>query len=416
VTIKLQRAYDCLLTRAKAIAKPLYRHPVIGLARLRRRHLPRTTFIGITGSAGKTTTKDLIYELLHKEFNTVKSKDTNNQIYSVARTLLKLRADTQFLVQEIGASANNDMNESLSLLRPDIGTITNVGLEHFKAFRTKEAVALEKTKLVRSLPNKGFAVLNADDDHVRGMAKATPAKVFTYGFLERCDLRALNVSSEWPRRLSLQLEYQGKPYTVNTQFCGEHMTHSILAALATALAVGVSIQSSIARIEGCSPTLGRMMPHETASGIQFIRDDWKAPYWSINLPIDFMKQARANRKIIIIGTISDMPGSTSSKYRKVAEHALDAADIVYFYGPNSHKALRARSVPKNKIIRAFMEFRELAEHLRSLLMKGDLVLVKGSGVDHLARLIIMYEKNLTCWQQRCGRENMCDVCRLVSAK
>lgn len=412
--IRAQHISDYLHRRAKRIAKRLYRHPVIGLARLKRRYLSGTTFIGITGSSGKTTTKDLIHEILREEFQTVKSDDTNNQVYSVARALLDVRNHTQFLVQEIGASANNDLNTSLGLLRPDIGVVTNIGLEHFKRFRTREMIAAEKSKLVRCLPPNGTAVLNADDEYVREFAEMTPARVFTYGSHEDCDLRVRNVSSAWPKRLALTLEFQRQCHTAQTQFCGAHMAPCILAALATSLVVGVSIESAIARIEGCSPTLGRMMPHKTASGVQFIRDDWKAPYWSVYEPIDFMKQADAKRKVIIIGTISDMPGTTSTKYRSVAENALEAADIVYFFGPNSHKALRARSIPSGKTLRAFTNFREFAEHLKSTLTQGDLVLLKASGADHLARLVIMYDENLACWRQRCERQNMCDVCPLVT--
>jgi UDP-N-acetylmuramyl pentapeptide synthase len=317
------------------------------------------------------------------------------------------------MVQEVGASDKNDMNSSLQLLQPDIGIITNIGLEHFKTFRSRESVAAEKSKLIKCLPSTGHAILNADDECLQDFSRLTPARVFTYGFHKRSDLRALNVSSAWPQRLSLTLQYQGQYYECRTQFCGEHMTHCILAALATALSVGLNLESAIARIGRGSPTLGRMMPYETASGVQFVRDDWKAPYWSIFQPIDFMKQAEARRKIIILGTISDMPGSTSKKYRSVAESALEAADIVYFYGPCSQKALHARAIPDGKTLRTFTNFRELAEHLKSLLMDGDLVLLKGSGADHLARLAIMYDRDLACWRQRCKRENMCDACRLV---
>jgi len=413
VTNRARYASDFLRRRVKRFAKPLYRHPVIGLARLKRRFL-QATFIGITGSSGKTTTKDLIYELLRDEFRSVKSDDTNNKVFSVARTLLDVRRDTQFIVQETGASADEDLNMSLSLLRPDIGVVTHIGLEHFKRFRTREMIAAEKSKLVRCLPRTGTAILNVDDEHVRAFAEMTAARVFTYGYREGCDLRALNDSSCWPQRLSMRLEYRGQSHNVQTQFCGAHMTYSILAALATSLVAGVSIESAIARIAHCAPTLGRMMPHKTASGVQFIRDDWKAPYWSILKPIDFMQQADAKRKVIIIGTISDMPGSTSTKYRSVAEKALEAADMVFFFGPNSHKALKVRTIPDGKILRAFTEFREFAAHLKSELTQGDLVLLKGSGADHLARFAIMFDKNLACWRQRCQLENMCDVCRLVS--
>jgi UDP-N-acetylmuramyl pentapeptide synthase len=394
--------------------RPLYLRPVIGLANLRRRHLSDTTAIGITGSSGKTTTKDLIYKILGEEFPTVRSDDTNNQIYEVARTILRARADTRFVVQEIGAAAIDGLDKSLRLLQPSIGVVTTIGLEHFKAFRSQEQVAAEKSKLIRCLPPTGTAVLNGDDEYQREFADISRAKILTYGVSEHCDLRALSVSSVWPERLSLTVEHEGRSYAVQTQFCGEHMAYSVLAALATSLAVGVEIESAITRISRYSPTMGRMLPCETACGITFIRDDWKAPYWSIFHPIEFMRTAIAERKIIIIGTISDMPGTTSTKYRAVAESALQAADVVYFFGPNSAKALSARNIPKGRALHAFTDFREFAEHLQSFLRRGDLVLLKGSGGDHMARFALMFETNLACWRQTCRLENMCDVCALRS--
>jgi UDP-N-acetylmuramyl pentapeptide synthase len=411
----LRRLYDHLGRGAKRVAKPIYRRPIIAIASHKRRRLGRARYIAVTGSSGKTTTKDLIHDLLRGEYETSKSDDTNNQIFAVARALLGMRSDTQFLVQEIGASITGEMDYSLNLLKPDIGVVTTVGVEHFKEFRTRAAVAAEKAKLVACLPQTGVAILNSDDEFVRNLASKTQAQIFTFGFSESSDLRVLHASSVWPECLSMEIQYRGQRYECRTQFYGEHLVHCVLAALATAITVGVSIESAIDRISRCTPTLARMSPFETASGIQFIRDDWKAPYWSIERPIDFMRQAKAKRKIIVFGTISDIAGTTATKYRSVAESALQAADIVYFFGSNSGKALRARDIPDGKDLRAFKSFRELAEHLTDFLEKDDLVLLKSSGGDHLARLAIMFERNLSCWRQRCQRENMCDVCALVSA-
>ncbi len=405
---------DYFATDIKHFAKKYYRKPTIKLAQLKRKKLSHVQFIGITGSSGKTTTKELAHSILSRKFETCKSDDTNNQVYSVARTLLSLNSETIVCVHELGISQNEDFSHSVKLLSPKIGVVLNIGQEHYKAFRGREHVALEKSKLINNLPDDGVAILNVDDVLSIGMGQSINCKIFTFGCNQECDLRAINVRSIWPNRLQMTLKYKNETVDCNTQLCGEYLVYCVLAAVAIGLVHGISLKEAALSVQSFQPFLARMMPYETSSGIIFIRDDWKAPYWSIQESINFIKNAKAKRKIIIIGTLSDFNGTRSTKYRNVSKKALDAADFVFFVGPNANKGVRIKDVPENKSLRAFSSTRELSVHLKSLLSKGDLVLLKGSGSDHLARLALMYEKDVKCWRERCGRSNLCDNCKLLS--
>jgi UDP-N-acetylmuramoyl-tripeptide--D-alanyl-D-alanine ligase len=161
-----------------------------------------THFIGITASSGKTTTKDLAEKVLASRFQTHKNTDTNNSLYSIAHTILRSPMGTEVCIQEIGASELEDLNKLVQLLRPNIGVVTNIGKEHYKAFRSREAVAHEKAKLIAALPVNGVAILNADDQLVRDMAKLAKCRVITFGLGEKCELRAEQVRSDWPQRLA----------------------------------------------------------------------------------------------------------------------------------------------------------------------------------------------------------------------
>ncbi len=409
-----QRVADFFVTDAKHFAKKFYKKPIIKLSRLYRTRLDHVRFIGITGSSGKTTTKELVHLLLSNSFQTHKSEDSNNQIYSVARTILSTPRKAKLCVQELGISHEEDLTDSVKLFRPNIGVVLNIGTEHYKAFRGREYVAKEKIKLIQGLPENGVAVLNADDDYVIEMMSSINCKIFTFGYHSDCDLQVVSVRNSWPEHLSLTLRYQNETIVCVTQLCGEHLVHSVLAALAVGLINGISLSELVNSAKKFTPFLARMMPYETSSGITFIRDDWKAPYWSIFESIKFIKNSRAKRKVIVIGTISDYSGTSSSKYRKVCNAALEAADHVYFVGMHASSAIQVKKIPDDKTLRAFSTVEELANYLKDILLPEDLVLLKASCGDYLARIALMYDHDVRCWRINCGRNLLCDNCKLLS--
>jgi UDP-N-acetylmuramyl pentapeptide synthase len=369
--------------------------------------------IGVTGSCGKTTTKDLIAAILATQARGRRTNKLHKIPEFVARTIFTVLPWHRFCVHELSGHEPGTMAESVDLFRPDIGVVTHVGYDHYTAYRSKEAIAAEKGTLVESLPADGIAVLNADDPYVLAMRARTRARVVTYGLSPEAMVRGESVTSAWPERLCLSVTYADETVRINTKLLGEHWASSVLAAVATGVVRGVALAMCARAVERVAPVEGRLSPHETSDGITFVRDDWKAPLWTLPASLRFMQTARARRRVVIIGTISDYPGDGSRKYRAVARQALEVAEKVIFVGSHAHSVLRVRSHPRDDRLMAFNTLYELNLFLRDYLTVGDLVLLKGSGrADHLQRLVLARGNAIACWQEKCGRFIFCTQCSL----
>jgi len=394
--------------------RALYRRPVIEAARLWRHVLARTCFIGVTGSAGKTTTKDLLHAALALRFRCAKNSDSQNVLYPIARTLLTVGPRLQFCVQEVGASEVGRFDAMLALLKPQVGVVTNVGTDHYKSFRGREGVAAEKRKLIACLPADGLAVLNADDDLVAAMAANCRARVVTYGLQKQADFRGEIVTDRWPERLALRIHHDGNIVLAQTQLLGAHHAGNVLAAIATACSLGVPLGEAALAMNGYEALLGRMSVHETTRGVTFIRDDLKAPQWSLEKAWQFMAQAHADRKLIVLGTISDYPGASSARYRREAQAAMAAVDHLLMVGPHASALARKLNTAGTQKLLAFETVRDASSWLNEFAQAGDLVLLKGSNsADHLARMALAMDRDVRCWRHRCGWEKFCDRCRLL---
>jgi len=376
-----------------------------------RRRLTDVTFIGITGSAGKTTTKDLSATIL-SVFGPCESTflSENEHVY-IAQTILSATRRHRFCVVEVSANRPNYLNLPIRLLKPDIAVLTVIARDHFQAFKSIEAIAAEKGKLVAALPPDGTAVLNFDDPLVRSIGERCNRRVIWVGKGEGATLRLREARSQWPEPLTLHVEYEGKTFAVRTQLHGTHLALSVLAALGVALAAGLPLEMAMSALAQAQPAEGRMQIVTGDDGIVFLRDDWKAPYWSLQAPLEFMRDAQALRKVLIIGTLSDYSLSASKVYPKVAKQALEVGDLVLFVGPHALRGLKARRHPDDQALLAFPEIRDAAAYLRTALRAGDLVLLKGSNkADHLVRLILNRSKPVQCWREGCGLANFCGIC------
>jgi UDP-N-acetylmuramoyl-tripeptide--D-alanyl-D-alanine ligase len=410
----IEGAMDFLRRGGGPAVESIYQRPVITAAGAWRRALDKTCFIGITGSAGKTTTKELLHAALAIGSRCIKSFDSDNVLYPTARTLMRVAPWTQYCVQEVGLSAPDAFEPILRLLRPRVGIVTNIGMDHL---RTQKQVAEAKGKLIACLPADGLAVLNTDDELVAGMASRTSARVVTYGFGKNADYCGEVVSASWPSRLVMHIRHRDTETLLVTRLLGSYQGTNVLAAIACAHSLGVPMADIVAGIGGHRPLLGRMSVHTTDGGITFIRDDFKAPAWAFQSALRYMAEARAARKVIVIGTISSHGGSKKEirNYQQALSTAAEAADQVLLVGPRAQSRLKRMGERESTArIHAFESVRDASAWLGKYLRPGDLVLLKGSNrADHLARLALSVDRQVQCWRDRCGWVKFCDHCRLI---
>src|SRR5436305_5078498 len=209
-----------------ASLEPRYREAKlrVGLAAasLHRRRLKHVAFIGVTGSCGKTTTKELIAAMLATQHRGRKTPRGRNDLALIAQTILRTTRRDAFCVVEVAAGkARGMVGRKAKLVRPNIAVVTTIGGDHYKLFRTLDATAAEKRALLAEAAEGATAVLNADDPRALGMAAGFDGPVITFGSSPGATLQALDIRAAWPERLSFTLSWQGSTWRVRTQLCGE---------------------------------------------------------------------------------------------------------------------------------------------------------------------------------------------------
>jgi UDP-N-acetylmuramoyl-tripeptide--D-alanyl-D-alanine ligase len=379
----------------------------IRLARLRRRLIHDVTFIGVTGSCGKTTSTALIASIL-SSVGRCQSGIISNEARKVAQSILGIDSSTKFCVQELSAT---EIETAIKIFKPQIGVVTTVGSDHYKMFRSLGAVAQVKGHLIECLPKQGTAVLNADDPHIRGMAARTKARVITFGLSPDADIRAIEVSGSWPDFLILGVKVGEEVVRVETRLFGEHWLPSILAAIACGVACGVDLNTCAKAIASVAPTFARYSMHAKHDGPFYVLDTAKAPFWTIAAALAFIKNARAVRKTMVFGTISDYAGSGGSRYRRVAREALEVANRVVFVGPQSSLVDKLRQGELSNRLFTFQTTYQASAFLSRESLSGELIFIKASSTDHLERIMLSQLDQVVCWQERCGIRRPCPNCR-----
>jgi UDP-N-acetylmuramoyl-tripeptide--D-alanyl-D-alanine ligase len=385
---------------------------VIRLASHWRPRLAKPVFVGITGSAGKTTTKELLWGVLSHKSRGIANPGTLNVLPEVAKTILRVRPGHAFCIAELTEDRPGVMDEQLALLQPSIGIVTIVESDHEAAYSSADGIALEMQKLVAYLPATGTALLNADDPRVLAMASVCRAKVITFGTSPTADLRAENVNSSWPDRLSMTIVRGTQRVPVTTQLCGVHWLPSVLGAVGAGLATGMTLQECATAVASVAPFEGRMQPITTPDGIHFMRDDLKAPLWTFDTCFDYLRAARARQKFMVIGELSEV-GSTKKAiaYRRIAAKAQTAADVTVFVGPWAFSVLSARDAQRPDALQAFATVQDASNFIKAKAQAGDLVFLKGSiKNDHLLRLVLDRTQDIACWRDNCQRMMFCNAC------
>lgn len=382
-------------------------------AHLWRLMLRRTTFIGITGSIGKTTTKECLAGILSTKHKTAMTRYNRNGARGVPRTILRVKRRHRYAVVEIGTDIPGQIQRSAAIVRPKIAIILTVARTHTDNFKTLEDTAAEKSALLDFLPRDGIAILNAEDPRVIAMAAKCRCEVKTFGRSPKADIWAEEVTSKWPARLSFRARTASESEWVTTNFVGEQWVNSVLAALLAARCCGMPLRDAVAAVTNVQPFLARMQPVRLPSGAMLIRDEGTASADTVDPALKALRDATAQRRILIVSDTSDSGLRTRTRLRALGAAAAEISELAVFIGASRHHTIKAALAAgmAPEYVRDFETVQEAAEFLKSELREGDVALVKGRGCDHLERIYLSQLGPVACWKTKCRIRGLCDMCK-----
>lgn len=347
--------------------------------------------IGITGSIGKSTTKDLIAEVLNQRFRTLKSKGNLNNEIGLPLTILSLGLGHQYAVLEMGFYAPGEIRFLCDIALPQIGVITNVGPVHAERSGSLEVTAKGKAELVESLPSDGTAILNYDDPLVRSMAGQTQAKVFYYGLDPEAHLWADNIESLGLDGIRFRLHYQNEVLHLRVPIIGQHSVHTVLRATAVGLVEGVSWQDIITGLQMGRSQL-RLVAVHTPSGALLLDDSYNSSPESALAALNLL-QEMDGKKIAVFGDMLELGPYEKLGHEKVGLRVAQVCQEFVAVGERTKIMIEAaiNAGMKADSIHWFETVPQVIEYLLPYLQKGDTVLVKGSLGMGMSRIVTSLE-------------------------
>jgi UDP-N-acetylmuramoyl-tripeptide--D-alanyl-D-alanine ligase len=332
--------------------------------------------VGITGSAGKTTTKELTAEILSTKYNIEKNEGNKNTPIGIPISLKYLKPETEIFVAELSGSHFDEIPRLLQILKPRISVITNVGETHLERLVNIEGVAKAKGYLISALPVGGVAILNADDELVMKMANLTRCKIVTFGIKKTADISGELIDDTFVISAG-KLTYSIKPKTPTI-----HFLYDALVAVAVSLEYGIDLKKAVEVVGGFEPVEGRGRVTITAKGVNIIDETYNANPVSMKETLKSL-EAKSGRRFAVVADMLQMGDETIKIHKELGEYISKLRlDGVFCFGELSKHV--AESCP---IATHFENIDELIDTLNTKLKKDDWVLVKGSNSMNMIEVV-----------------------------
>jgi UDP-N-acetylmuramoyl-tripeptide--D-alanyl-D-alanine ligase len=354
-----------------------------------RRRLPARV-IGVTGSVGKTTTKELIAAVLSTRYRTFKSEGNYNNEIGLPLMLLKLAEAHERAVLEMGFYQPGEIKFLCDLARPAIGVVNNVYAVHLERAGSIENIARGKGELVEALPPapEGVAVLNFDDPLVLAMRSRTRARVFTYGLDPAADLWADNIESLGLAGIRFQLHHRHEVLHLRVPLLGRHSVHTCLRAAAVGLIEGLTWQEIIEGLQSVGATQLRLVAVTGPQGSLLLDDTYNASPESVVAALNLLNELEG-RRVAVLGDMLELGAHEELGHRLVGRRARDVADLLVTVGPRARiiaEEAREAGLPAEAVIELADSEQALA-FLRQTIRRGDVVLLKASRGVRLDRIV-----------------------------
>jgi UDP-N-acetylmuramoyl-tripeptide--D-alanyl-D-alanine ligase len=346
--------------------------------------------VGITGSVGKTTTKEFTAALLASHFALLKSEGNFNNQMGLALTLLRLEKQHQAAVLEMGMSAPGEIKALTKIAPPDVAVITNINPVHLEFLKTMENIAAAKKEILDGMKTGGTAVLNGDDLSIKKIAEGFQGKKITFGFSEGCDIQARSLRSLGYEGIAFDLKYGREERAIEFPFLTESFVLNLLAALGVAFALFLPLANVEKQIRELKPVTNRGTLLRLGHEILLIDDSYNSNPKALETALRNLSTLPAERKIAVLGDMLEL-GEGSSSFHKDAgrQVVLMGWDLLVTVGPLSLRiadGAKNSGMPRHRIF-SFQDSEEAAEHITDLLQDGDLVLVKGSRAIRTEKIV-----------------------------
>jgi UDP-N-acetylmuramoyl-tripeptide--D-alanyl-D-alanine ligase len=348
--------------------------------------------VGVTGSAGKTTTKEAIAHVLSSRFRVLKSEGNFNNHFGLPLMLLKLEPEHEVAVIEMGMSHAGEIRALAKIAQPETGVVTNVAPVHLEFFDSLAGIARAKYELIESLPASGTAVLNANDEYVSQFGRDFKGKVITYGTHATADLRAENIRSAGADGSQFDVVMGGGREHARLALVGEHNVLNALAAVAVARARGLTLPEAVAALATLKPSDKRGQVLQLGN-ITVINDCYNSNPTALNAMVDALASIEAERRIVVAGEMLELGPAGEEMHRAAGRH-LAGKKIEMLIGVRGLAHAMVEGARQAGAHAEFVNTPEAAgEWLARETRDGDVVLLKASRGVKL-------EKALEAWQSR----------------
>ena len=346
---------------------------LIDAARWGRTQFPASTVVvGVTGSVGKTSTKDLIVAALSSAKRLVANVRSFNNEQGLPVTILNAPLTTEVLVLEMGMRGLGQIDDLCRIARPHIGVITRVGEAHTELVGGIEGVAQAKGELIEALPPLGVAILNADDERVLAMRSRSVAPVLSYGESTGADVRITDLHLDAHGRALFEVATPSGSASLNLSTPGRHMAHNAAAAIAVGEALGVPLSQMVESLRSATISDRRMQMKTTRNGALLLDDCYNANPTSMAAAIETLAQIPATRKVAVLGIMAEIENPESA-YVKIAQLAQDGNIEIIAVGTDGYGS---PAVSIDEAIERISQYDD-----------SSAVLIKGSRVAGLERIV-----------------------------
>jgi UDP-N-acetylmuramoyl-tripeptide--D-alanyl-D-alanine ligase len=348
---------------------------------------------GVTGSVGKTTTKEILAALLGAKLRVLKSEGNLNNEYGLPLTLFRLKPEHQAAVLEMGMSRRGELARLAEIAKPDVGVVTRVAPAHLEFFSSVDEIALAKRELIEGLNGPGsLAVLNADDLRVAAFAQRAPGKVVTYGIDRAADFRAEEIEDRGALGSTFTLVTGWRRTRLDLSLAGRHVISNALAALAAASAWNIGADEAQAVFRSLRPPAMRGELLRFSNGVAIINDSYNSSPAALEAMITLLAATpNHRRRILAVGEMRELGSSSPQLHREAGQFAAQTGKIDFVVAVAGHAAQIVEGAVAAGFPKAKTHFSAdsamAAEFVEQLVDPGDLILVKGSRGVQMERIV-----------------------------